>query len=199
MKNKRWIIIILLFFIAISIYVIHDRSSYFPYIKTSDKNYNMDESIIDIEGKCFWEDTVKIKENIQMVDEPISDNNCIPSGYLFYVGYFKELQDAIDFGEVNYQAINEFIYKNSDISHMYQFSYRIDTICDKDLQGYLVAFDAIDHFIEFQAINGFVCTIDKSYINNIHNFINETPNLKYLRVFNIFDVYLGNIQYMHFN
>ena len=97
---------------------------------------------------------------------------------------------------MNVEMVNDYIYKNTKILPNESFSFRIDTICDSSLQGYLVSFDAIDAAIDNN--DDYKCKIGDTYIDNIHHFINSNSYLKNLNVFNILDLYLGDVDYMQF-
>lgn len=158
---------------------------------------------IEPDGECFWgPDRQHIKKSLEQNEHLalVTDNSwCLPNGVAFYVGYFKTAEEAIHFGEYNYQRVTEYLYKITDIPKRDDFTYRIDKICDTDKQGYVVSFEALNAALELISIPQYKCQIGVSYIDTIHNFIENTEYLSYLKVFHIYDVYLGNIPYSKFN
>ena len=164
----------------------------------SDPNFNHLHAAFNIEGKCFYEETVLIEEVIKDQLKPIEiDTTTTFWGYDFYVGYFKTIDEAIYFGESNYKNINDYFANKYQISaETLGYDYRIEEICKTDVKGYVVIFASLEKYI--MQLNANIES-GLSYIENINKIIQDDEELNYFQVFYISDIYLNNVKYMHFN
>ena len=73
------------------------------------------------DGECLWDSkSQNVKSFLEQNghNELVKDASwCLPNGVTFYVGYFKTIEEAIHFGEYNYQNVTEYLYKITDIPH----------------------------------------------------------------------------------
>lgn len=202
-RNKLFNLIIIFIVLITILLLINNHSDIFNYSYTPTNHHKLDDyeeffntshADYNTEGTCYYEDYVNIKEVIKDELKPIEENiTTFFSGYELYAGYFKTIDEAINFGEANYKNIDTYFYdKYQILAENMGYEYRIEEICDVDVKGYVVIFSSLEQYIMQLPVN-----IEKgiSYIENIHNIIKEDEVLTYFNVFYISDIYLGNIMY----
>ena len=157
----------------------------------------------DLEGLNFSDDKTSLY-NYQ--NEIINSNQSQDLSGLFlffYVGYFHDFTEAIYFAETNLDAVNNFINSESKDDQVNRqvnyinYDYRIDKICDTEHFGYLVSFGTLDKYIITNDF-GFTLNNESTTQNYINSLIKNDQVLSKLNTFFAFEVYLGNIKYMHF-
>lgn len=212
MKQKRIILIFIILCVIVCIMCILalPRIYRFNYVLNSNGLQTIDDyqfyidnqhASFNTEGTCFYDDTVQIRKFIKDENEIVEqDDTTNLFGYELYVGYFKTIDEAIYFGELNYKLVSEYLVNNYGMSKelidRFNYDYRIEEICDSEVKGYVVLFASLEAYIVDTSFN-----IKKgmSFIENLNNIIDEDEVLSYFNVFSIFDLYQGNVEYMTFN
>ncbi|MCI5773037.1 MAG: hypothetical protein MR210_00565 [Erysipelotrichaceae bacterium] len=173
---------------------------------------NSPESMFDIndhsvsfhyEAVCFYDEYLNLDVEgnetiLYYTEEKINESSQSQLPYdSFYVGYFKTLEEAVYFAETNLDGVNNYILSNSenlsdeDVEH----DYRIDEICSLEKAGYVVSFGLLDTYM---SQSKFDLIKNKTFQESLELAIKNDKILNNLNVFIIFDIYLGNIDYMHF-
>ncbi len=226
MKLKRLLLIfIVIFSLFLLIFYVFLNSSNFKYVYSSSEIIDVDDVenilrnyigydhtlpnghkfVLNSYGPCVYENDSRGSKQVLISKEWLEKTTCngatVSGEFNYYVGYFKTLVEAIHFGESNYKQVNDYLYSHTDIPHSENYSYFIEVICDPKRYGYVVSFDslaaALDQF-KTQNREDPCQNNPTAIINAIHNFIEETPWLKHLKVFYVIDVILGDVQYMNF-
>lgn len=218
-------LIILLISLGIGIFYFLNYSRSFDYISESTeiinikdleyifRNYtsyeitleNGHKFVLNGYGPCVYENDSRgsnlVLENKEYLDETTCNGATLSNDFAFYVGYFKTLVEAIHFGEMNYKNVNKYLYDNTDIPYNPDYSYYIDVICNPKKFGYVISFDSISAALQLYETDNQddKCQSEPTTkLNAIHTFLNQTPCLKYLKVFFVIDVLIGDIPYMEF-
>lgn len=226
MKLKRLLaILIVIFSLFLLIFYVFLNSSNFKYVYSSSEIIDIDDVenllrdnfgydytlanghkfVLYSYGPCFYENNSRGGKQALIDKKWLEKTTCngatVSGEFNYYIGYFKTLVEAIHFGEANYKQVNDYLYSHTDIPHSENYSYFIEVICDPRRFGYIVSFDSLAtalNQLKKQNLEDSCQNNPTTIINAIHNFIEETPWLKHLKVFYVIDVILGDVPYMNF-